>query len=92
MRCMLEADLPILEVQWHLQAELLQCMGEQVKYSMVDRSPETSGLLAKCKELDVTLIAHSPLSQGLLTGDDKSKLERSVAVCKLCRAMCMPLQ
>lgn len=40
----------------------------QVKYSLTDRSPETSGLLAKCKELDVTLIAHSPLAQGLLTG------------------------
>ena len=40
----------------------------QVKYSLTDRSPDTDGLLAKCKELDVTLIAHSPLAQGLLTG------------------------
>ena len=40
----------------------------QVKYSLADRSPEKDGLLAKCKELGVTLIAHSPLAQGLLTG------------------------
>lgn len=31
------------------------------------RSPETNGVLDLCNELDVTLIAHSPLKQGLLT-------------------------
>jgi aryl-alcohol dehydrogenase-like predicted oxidoreductase len=40
----------------------------QVSYSLLDRSPENSGLLALCKELDITFIAYSPLAQGLLTG------------------------
>ena len=41
----------------------------QVKYSVLDRSPEKSGLLQTCKDLGVTLIAHSPLQRGLLTGE-----------------------
>lgn len=40
----------------------------QVEYSLLQRKPETSGLLAACRELNVTLIAYSPLAQGLLTG------------------------
>lgn len=35
---------------------------------MLERDPETSGLLGKCQELGVTLVAHSPLQQGILTG------------------------
>ena len=40
----------------------------QVRFSLLDRSPETTGLLETCRELNVTLIAYSPLAQGLLTG------------------------
>jgi len=40
----------------------------QVQYSLVHRRPETSGLLDECHELGVTLIAYSPLGQGVLTG------------------------
>ena len=40
----------------------------QVEYSLLERQPETNGLLAACRELNVTLIAYSPLAQGLLTG------------------------
>ena len=40
----------------------------QVDYSLLQRKPETSGLLALCQQLNVTLIAYSPLAQGLLTG------------------------
>jgi aryl-alcohol dehydrogenase-like predicted oxidoreductase len=40
----------------------------QVHFSLVRRSPETTGLLDACRELNVTLIAYSPLGQGLLTG------------------------
>ena len=35
---------------------------------MLERDAETSGLLGKCQELGVTLVAHSPLQQGILTG------------------------
>lgn len=40
----------------------------QVKYSMLDRRPERSGLVDLCKRLGVTLIAYSPLEKGILTG------------------------
>ena len=40
----------------------------QVEYSLLQRGPERSGLLAACRDLSVTLIAYSPLGQGLLTG------------------------
>jgi len=40
----------------------------QVCLNLIDRRPERSGLLATCQELNVTLIAYSPLAQGLLTG------------------------
>jgi aryl-alcohol dehydrogenase-like predicted oxidoreductase len=40
----------------------------QVKYSLLDRHPERSGLVDLCKELGITLIAYSPLEKGILTG------------------------
>lgn len=40
----------------------------QVEYSLLKRSPEINGVLNACRELHVTLIAYSPLAQGLLTG------------------------
>jgi len=40
----------------------------QVHYSLLNRSVEKNGLLARCKELGIRLIAYSPLEQGLLTG------------------------
>ena len=35
---------------------------------LIGRRPETTGLTEVCRELGVTLIAYSPLAQGLLTG------------------------
>lgn len=40
----------------------------QVRYSLITRQVESQGLIAKARELDVTLLAYSPLAQGLLTG------------------------
>lgn len=40
----------------------------QVHYSLLARRPERSGLVETCAELGVTIIAYSPLAQGLLTG------------------------
>ena len=40
----------------------------QIEYSLWQRKPENSGLLAVCQQLNVTVIAYSPLAQGLLTG------------------------
>jgi aryl-alcohol dehydrogenase-like predicted oxidoreductase len=40
----------------------------QVHYSLLHRAPERNGVLTACRELDVRLIAYSPLEQGILTG------------------------
>jgi len=40
----------------------------QVEYNLLDRAAEKSGLLDRCKELGVRLIAYSPMAMGLLTG------------------------
>ena len=40
----------------------------QVTYSLLNRNIEYDGLLARCKELGVRLIAYSPIEKGLLTG------------------------
>ncbi|MBD2325478.1 aldo/keto reductase [Alkalinema sp. FACHB-956] len=40
----------------------------QVPYSLLDRKIETSGVMETAKELGVTILAYSPLAQGLLTG------------------------
>lgn len=40
----------------------------QIEFSLLRRSPETSGLLATCAELGVLPLAYSPIGQGRLTG------------------------
>jgi aryl-alcohol dehydrogenase-like predicted oxidoreductase len=46
----------------------LALASNQVKYSLLDRRVEFNGTLAAAKELGITMIAYSPLEQGLLTG------------------------
>ncbi len=40
----------------------------QVNYSLLNRNVEKNGLLKACQELDITLIAYSPIAKGVLTG------------------------
>lgn len=40
----------------------------QVQYSLLYREPETNGVADAVREAGATLIAYSPLNQGLLTG------------------------
>ena len=40
----------------------------QVHYSLLNRAIEKNGLLARCNELGIRVIAYSPLEMGLLTG------------------------
>lgn len=52
----------------------------QVRYSLLDRRIEKNGVLAAAKELGVTIIAWSPLEQGLLSGkfhDDPSLVAKT---------------
>lgn len=43
-------------------------VSNQVHYSLLHRKPEKNGVLDACRELNVTLIAYSPMEQGVLTG------------------------
>lgn len=40
----------------------------QVPYNLLDRRVERNGLLQACRELNIALIAYSPIAQGVLTG------------------------
>ena len=40
----------------------------QIQYSLLYRVPESNGVIEACKEAGATVIAYSPLAQGLLTG------------------------
>ena len=40
----------------------------QVQYSLLHRKPETNGVIDTARDLGVTILAYSPLAQGLLTG------------------------
>jgi aryl-alcohol dehydrogenase-like predicted oxidoreductase len=51
-----------------LAARGIPLASNQVPYSLLRRRIETDGILAAAKELGVTIIAYSPLAQGVLTG------------------------
>jgi aryl-alcohol dehydrogenase-like predicted oxidoreductase len=61
-----------VEKMWRAHAALARqgvpLAANQVEYSLLQRSPERSGLLDAARELGVKVIAYSPLAQGLLTG------------------------
>lgn len=40
----------------------------QIKYSMLDKRAEKNGVITLCNELNVKVIAYSPLEKGILTG------------------------
>jgi aryl-alcohol dehydrogenase-like predicted oxidoreductase len=40
----------------------------QVLYNLLDRKIEKNGLLKACQEMNIALIAYSPIAQGVLTG------------------------
>lgn len=55
-------------------------VSNQVEYSMLARGIESNGLMAAAKDLGITIIAYSPLAQGLLTGkfhDDPALLKKA---------------
>ena len=52
----------------------------QVHYSLLHRNPERNGVLQACRELDMALIAYSPLEQGLLTGKYRADASQKIAL------------
>ncbi|MCG6987165.1 MAG: aldo/keto reductase [Gemmatimonadetes bacterium] len=62
-----------------LERHGLPLASNQVRYSLLDRRIESNGVLDTAREMGVTIIAYSPLAQGLLSGrfhDDPSQLKR----------------
>lgn len=51
-----------------LKARGLPLVSNQVKYNLLDRRIERNGVLSAAKELGITIIAYSPLEQGILSG------------------------
>ncbi len=51
-----------------LRSRGMQLATNQIEFSLLRRGPETSGLLAACRELGVLPLAYSPIGQGRLTG------------------------
>jgi len=60
-----------------LAEEGIPLASNQVRYSLLHREIESNGVLEAARELDVTIIAYSPLAQGLLAGayhDDPQRI------------------
>jgi aryl-alcohol dehydrogenase-like predicted oxidoreductase len=51
-----------------LQKSGISLVSNQVPYSLLNRKIETNGVMKTAKELGITIIAYSPLAQGLVTG------------------------
>lgn len=51
-----------------LAAHDVPLASNQIEYSLLRRMPETGGLMAACRGLEVVPLAYSPIGQGRLTG------------------------
>jgi aryl-alcohol dehydrogenase-like predicted oxidoreductase len=58
----------ILAAYSSLARDNLPLASNQVHYSLLNRTVEKNGILARCKELGIRLIAYSPIEKGLLSG------------------------
>ena len=56
------------EAHGALEKRGIPLASNQVHYSLLHRAPEVDGVLDACRELGVTLLAYSPLEQGILCG------------------------
>lgn len=67
-----------------LQKEGISLISNQVRYNLLDRKIESNGVMETAKELGISIIAYSPLAQGLLTGKfhDKPELLRNIGLRK----------
>jgi aryl-alcohol dehydrogenase-like predicted oxidoreductase len=46
----------------------LPLASNQVSFSLIQRAPERTGLLSLCRDLNISVIAYSPLGMGMLSG------------------------
>jgi aryl-alcohol dehydrogenase-like predicted oxidoreductase len=67
------------EADKELSRRGLKLVSNQVRYNLLHRKIETNGVLETAKELGISLIAYSPLAQGILSGrfhDDPNLVQR----------------
>lgn len=67
----------------------LRLASNQVRYSLLDRRIEANGVLEAARELGTTIIAYSPLAQGILSGkfhDDPELIKKLSGYRKYMRA------
>jgi aryl-alcohol dehydrogenase-like predicted oxidoreductase len=58
-----------MENSWEtLQKSDIPLASNQVRYNLLDRRIESNGVMDLAKKLGITIIAYSPLAQGLVTG------------------------
>ena len=57
-----------LEADKVLKEHGCRLASNQVEYHLLERRIEKNGLMEKCKELGIKIIAYSPLAMGILTG------------------------
>ncbi len=67
-----------------LEKKGIPLVSNQVRYSLLDRSIESNGVLRTARELGISIIAYSPLAQGLVTGKfhDDPALLRTIGMRK----------
>jgi aryl-alcohol dehydrogenase-like predicted oxidoreductase len=67
-----------------LQKHGIYLVSNQVRYNLLDRKIESSGIMQTAKELGITIIAFSPLAQGLVTGKfhDNPELLKNIGMRK----------
>ncbi|KAF9584939.1 hypothetical protein BGW38_004579 [Lunasporangiospora selenospora] len=58
----------MVRMHTRLASHGIQLASNQVEFSLLRRYPETTGLIAKCHELGVAVLAYSPLGMGRLSG------------------------
>jgi len=67
-----------------LAQEGIPLISNQVSYSLLNRKIEVNGVLSTAKELGISIIAYSPLAQGILTGKfhDNPELLKNIGLRK----------
>jgi aryl-alcohol dehydrogenase-like predicted oxidoreductase len=58
----------VLDTYDALERRGIHLASNQVNYSLLKRTPEINNVLTVCRERGMTVLAYSPLAQGLLTG------------------------
>lgn len=61
-------EIPMLRAYSALARKDIPLAANQLTYSLLNRRIEKNGLIARCHELGIRVIAYSPIEKGLLTG------------------------